>query len=105
MCLVFILSRSHKGSALALLVELLAGAAVGAAVKDKMSEKSWGNLVVAVDPALLGDVEAFKASIPRWPLTRKTRSEHSVFFFNVFAFVSSIADFSFDVAGARWNCA
>ena len=52
--------RSHKGSALALLVELLAGAAVGAAVEDKMSEKNWGNLVVAVDPALLGDVSIFQ---------------------------------------------
>lgn len=53
-------SRSHKGSALALMVELLAGAAVGAAVKDKIQEKSWGNLLVAVDPALLGDVAAFQ---------------------------------------------
>ena len=57
------LPRSHKGSALALLVELLAGAAVGAAVKDKMSEKSWGNLIVAVDPALLGDVAAFQVTV------------------------------------------
>eukprot|EP00873_Tetraselmis_striata_P022132 jgi/Tetstr1/442396/TSEL_030522.t1 len=55
-----VFDRSHKGSALALMVELLAGAAVGAAVKDKIQEKSWGNLLVAVDPALLGDVAAFQ---------------------------------------------
>jgi len=58
-----VFDRSHKGSALALLVELLAGAAVGAAVDDKMSEKNWGNLVVAVDPSLLGDVDAFQERV------------------------------------------
>ena len=44
---------SHKGSALALMVELLAGPLVGAAIADKLEEKNWGNLVVAIDPALL----------------------------------------------------
>jgi len=44
---------SYKGSALALFVELLAGPLVGAAVADKMEEKSWGNLTIAIDPALL----------------------------------------------------
>mmetsp|Transcript_9411 Transcript_9411/g.16961 ORF Transcript_9411/g.16961 Transcript_9411/m.16961 type:complete len:822 (-) Transcript_9411:905-3370(-) len=58
-----VFDRSHKGSALALMVELLAGAAVGAAVKDKMQEKSWGNLLVAVDPALLGDVAGFQERV------------------------------------------
>eukprot|EP00191_Tetraselmis_sp_GSL018_P003381 CAMPEP_0177610046 /NCGR_PEP_ID=MMETSP0419_2-20121207/19517_1 /TAXON_ID=582737 /ORGANISM="Tetraselmis sp., Strain GSL018" /LENGTH=812 /DNA_ID=CAMNT_0019105219 /DNA_START=292 /DNA_END=2727 /DNA_ORIENTATION=- len=58
-----VFDRSHKGSALALLVELLAGAAVSAAVEDKMSEKNWGNLIVAVDPGLLGDPAAFRSRV------------------------------------------
>ena len=33
---------SHKGSNLALMVELLAGPLVGAAVTDKLKEKNWG---------------------------------------------------------------
>ncbi len=47
--------RSPKGSALALMVELLAGPLVGAAIVDKLSERNWGNLVVAIDPAIMGD--------------------------------------------------
>ena len=43
----------HKGSGLALMVELLAGPLVGAAVADKVAEANWGNLVVALDPALM----------------------------------------------------
>ena len=37
--------------------ELLAGPLVGAAVTDKMASKNWGNLVVAIDPKLLGQGE------------------------------------------------
>jgi LDH2 family malate/lactate/ureidoglycolate dehydrogenase len=48
---------SYKSSNLALIVELLAGPLVGAAIADKMSEKNWGNLVIAVDPKLLGQGE------------------------------------------------
>ena len=47
----------YKSSNLALIVELLAGPLVGAAVQDKMSEKNWGNLVLAIDPKLLGQGE------------------------------------------------
>jgi len=53
-----VFDRSHKGSNLALMVELLAGPLVGAAVVDKLEERNWGNLVVAIDPGLLGDREA-----------------------------------------------
>jgi LDH2 family malate/lactate/ureidoglycolate dehydrogenase len=52
--------RSYKGSGLALIVEIIAGPLVGAAcagVGD--SNKNWGHLVVAFDPALLGDREEF----------------------------------------------
>lgn len=51
--------RSHKGSALGLIVELLAGPLAGAAVADKAKARDWGNLVVAVDPELLGPASEF----------------------------------------------
>jgi len=49
----------HKGSSLGLLVELLAGCWVGAAVSDKLAQRNWGNLVVAIDPQLLGPPAGF----------------------------------------------
>ncbi len=52
-----------QGSNLALMVELLAGPLVGAAVADKLEEKNWGNLVVAIDPGLLGDVDEIKRRV------------------------------------------
>ena len=45
---------SYKGSHLGLMVELLAGALVGAAVENKHSAKNWGSLVVVINPAVLG---------------------------------------------------
>eukprot|EP00879_Flechtneria_rotunda_P019986 GHRR01021013.1.p1 GENE.GHRR01021013.1~~GHRR01021013.1.p1 ORF type:complete len:769 (+),score=330.87 GHRR01021013.1:305-2611(+) len=56
-----VFDRSHKGSNLALMVELLAGPLVGAAVADKLEERNWGNLLLAVDPELLGDKDVIKA--------------------------------------------
>jgi hypothetical protein len=53
--------RSHKGSNLALMVELLAGPLVGAAVADKLEERNWGNLVLVIDPQLLGEPDVIKA--------------------------------------------
>lgn len=55
--------RSPKGSALALMVELLAGPLVGAAVEDKLSERNWGNLVIAVNPQLLGDPDTIQQRV------------------------------------------
>ena len=52
--------RSHKGSSLALMVELLAGPLVGAAVADKLEERNWGNLLLAIDPELLGDPDTIR---------------------------------------------
>jgi Malate/L-lactate dehydrogenase len=43
----------HKGTGLALVVELLAGPLVGAAVADKVDAGDGGNLVVAIDPSIL----------------------------------------------------
>lgn len=56
-------TRSHKGSALALLVELLGGAWPGGAVRDKLSSQDWGSLVVAIQPSILGDAAAFKQRV------------------------------------------
>jgi len=54
---------TYKGSNLALCVELLAGSLPGAAVVDKMASKSWGNLIIAIDPELLGSPADFKARV------------------------------------------
>jgi hypothetical protein len=45
------------------MVELLAGPLVGAAVADKLEERNWGNLVVALDPGLLGEPEEVKRRV------------------------------------------
>jgi LDH2 family malate/lactate/ureidoglycolate dehydrogenase len=52
--------KGPKGSGLNLLIELLAGPLVGAAVLDKAAARDWGNLVVALDPELLGDGREFQ---------------------------------------------
>jgi len=52
--------RSHKGSGLALVGEILAGPLVGAAfcgIGD--SKGNWGHLVFAIDPGILGDRDEF----------------------------------------------
>ncbi len=37
------------------MIELLAGPLVGGAVQDKLGSKNWGNLIIALDPAIMGD--------------------------------------------------
>lgn len=54
-----VFDRSFKGSHLALMVELLAGAFTGAAMEDKANAKNWGSLVLVIDPAVLGSREDF----------------------------------------------
>jgi LDH2 family malate/lactate/ureidoglycolate dehydrogenase len=52
--------RSHKGSGLGLIGEILAGPLVGAAfcgIGD--SKGNWGHLLFAIDPGILGDREEF----------------------------------------------
>ncbi|CAM9215856.1 unnamed protein product [Chrysoparadoxa australica] len=58
-----VFDRSYKGSNLSLMVELLAGSFVGAATNDKKAAKNWGNLVFAIDPAMMGDVGEFQAGM------------------------------------------
>ena len=55
-----VFDRGHKGSHLALMVELLAGALTGAAMSDKHVNNNWGSLIIAIDPAILGPIEGFQ---------------------------------------------
>jgi len=45
-----VFDRSYKGSHLALMIELLAGAFTGAAMEDKGISNNWGSLVIAINP-------------------------------------------------------
>jgi LDH2 family malate/lactate/ureidoglycolate dehydrogenase len=57
----------HKGSGLALIIELLGGVLPGGAFPggplSKKEAKNVGNVVMVMDPALLSDVDAFKAKV------------------------------------------
>jgi len=64
----FLPIAGHKGSGLALIVELLGGVLPGAAIpgqeKTKAVQKSWGNTIIAIDPALLyPDVQGYKEKV------------------------------------------
>ena len=45
------------------MVELLAGPLVGGAVQDKLGSKNWGNLMIALDPTIMGDPCAFLRNV------------------------------------------
>jgi L-2-hydroxycarboxylate dehydrogenase (NAD+) len=51
--------RGFKGSHLALMVELLAGALTGAAMENKGAAENWGSLVLVIDPNIFGEREQF----------------------------------------------
>lgn len=55
-----VFDRSFKGSHLALMVELLAGAWTGAAMSDKEASKNWGSLVIAIDPNIIAPLDEFQ---------------------------------------------
>jgi L-2-hydroxycarboxylate dehydrogenase (NAD+) len=58
--------RSHKGSSLGLIGEVLAGPLVGAAFCGLGDSKgNWGHLLFAIDPELLGDREEFLQNVTR----------------------------------------
>lgn len=52
----------HKSSHLALMVEILAGAFVGASMGDKDLDNNWGTFILVLDPAIMGSASDFKAS-------------------------------------------
>jgi LDH2 family malate/lactate/ureidoglycolate dehydrogenase len=65
--------RSHKGSGLALIGEILAGPLVGAAFCGLGDSKgNWGHLVFAIDPAILGDRAEFIRNVGE--ICRKVKS-------------------------------
>lgn len=49
-----VFDRSYKGSHIALMVEILGGALAGGDVEDKWQRKNWGNLILTIDPEVLG---------------------------------------------------
>lgn len=55
--------RSYKGSHIAFMVEMLAGALTGAAMESpKGPARNWGSLVICIDPAVFGTLEEFQAN-------------------------------------------
>jgi LDH2 family malate/lactate/ureidoglycolate dehydrogenase len=55
--------KSYKGASLSLMVEILTGPLVAASYVGITPEKGWGNLVYAIDPAMLVDINEFKAQV------------------------------------------
>lgn len=54
----------YKGSALALIVEVLTRPLVGTSRKEDGTKNDWGNLMFAIDPELLAnDVDTFRAGV------------------------------------------
>lgn len=49
-----VFDRSYKGSHIALMIEILGGALAGGDVEKKWQRGNWGNLVLAIDPEVLG---------------------------------------------------
>jgi len=54
-----VFDRHIKGSHLALMVELLAGAFTGASMENKTEANNWGTLIIAISPSIFGDSETF----------------------------------------------
>ncbi len=52
--------NSYKGFGLSMMVEILAGILPGAGYADFNAKDGWGNLYIAIDPNMLGDVDLFK---------------------------------------------
>jgi L-2-hydroxycarboxylate dehydrogenase (NAD+) len=57
-----VFDRSYKGSHIALMIELLAGAFTGGDMADKKAKKNWGSLVIAINPSTMGpgSLESFQ---------------------------------------------
>ena len=58
--------KSYKGAGLALIVEILTGPLVGASFTGfGNTNTNWGNLVLVIDPELLGDRKEFMANVAK----------------------------------------
>lgn len=62
----FPFARDYKSSGLAMMVEIFAGALVGADMADLSEENSWGNFFLAFKPDLLTDLAGFKTYVSRY---------------------------------------
>lgn len=61
-----VFDRSYKGSHIALMVEILGGALAGGDVEDKWERENWGNLILAIDPEVLGQpLDAFTEKVEK----------------------------------------
>ena len=54
-----VFDRGHKGSGIALMIELLAGALTGASMESKLENANWGTLIIAINPNILGNSSDF----------------------------------------------
>ena len=58
--------RGYKGSALGMIVEIMAGPLAGASFSGQADSKgNWGHLMFAIDPDLLGDRDEFLANVEK----------------------------------------
>lgn len=63
--------RSHKGSGLAMMVELLAGLWPGASFGNNRTSRGWGNLIIAMQPQLLMPLPEFRRNVAKLLRTLK----------------------------------
>jgi len=54
--------RGYKGSHIAFMVELLAGALTGGAMENKGPARNCGSLIICIDPVVFGTLEEFQAN-------------------------------------------
>jgi LDH2 family malate/lactate/ureidoglycolate dehydrogenase len=55
--------KSYKGASLSLMVEILTGPLIAASYVGISPEKGWGNLIYAIDPSMLVDINDFKTQV------------------------------------------
>lgn len=68
--------KSYKGASLALMVEILTGPLIAASYTGINADSGWGNLVYAIDPSMLVDINDFKKQTSE--LADKVRSTKKV---------------------------
>ena len=54
---------THKGSGIAMIIEILAAVWTNSSFLDRNTEKGLGNLFIAMSPNLIGDLDMFKRSL------------------------------------------
>lgn len=54
----------HKGSGMAMMVELLAGALIHSSIRPD-SQWNWGSFFILIDPAMFGDIDTYKQEVTK----------------------------------------